>query len=201
VLIYLALMTLKKIFRSAASNEKDLIKKIAKRNLRALEALYDKYAEIVYSLMLAAGKEKERAAQLTENIFLQIWQTASSFNTKSGNVYRWLLNLSRGIALSSTPFPDSIPEDSQRIVEDGSKIKNKNISKLAVSSVKKRSHTVQKAFNKLSSEDQEIIRLAYYNGLNQSEIAKTLNVPVYEVKDSMKNGMMSIVSSLNDALS
>jgi RNA polymerase sigma-70 factor (ECF subfamily) len=201
VLIYLALMTLKKIFRSAAKNEKDLIKKIAKRNLRALETLYDKYAELVYSLMLAAGKEKDKAAQLTEKIFLQIWQKASSFNTKNGNVYRWMLNLSRGIALSSTSISDSFPEDNQSPVEDGSKLKNRNFSKLAITSVKKRSRSVQEAFKKLPNEDQEVIRLAYYNGLNQSEIAKTLNVPIYEVKTSMKNGMLSLVASLNDTLS
>lgn len=198
MLIYLTLLTLKKIFSSGASNERDLIKKIRQRNLKALESLYDRYAKIIYSFILAVVHEKKIASKLTKNLFLLIWQKAESFNTKTGNVYRWLLTLTQKIILNKNTINQ--PEQSlknmtlsdQLITQNGKK------SKLDASKASKRSKIVKKVFKDLPKEEQEVIRLAYYNGLKQDDIAQTLHVPKYEVKRYMREGMNSIVASLYD---
>lgn len=199
MLIYLTILTLKKIFRSGANNEKDLIKKIAKRNLKALEALYDRYAEIVYSFILSVVHEKKVAARLTRNLFLLIWQKAASFNTKRGNVYRWLLSLTRKTALNSSSASDVIETPSETTMTDPLLLKDVKKSKLDAAKVTKQSKNVKKAFKNLPNQEQEVIRLAYYNGLKQDEIAGMLNIPIYDVKKYMRDGMSAMVMSLNDS--
>lgn len=199
MLIYLTLLTLKKIFRSGASNERDLIKKIAKHNLKALEALYDRYAEIVYSFILAIVHEQKVAAKLTRNIFLLIWQKSASFNTKSGNVYRWLFSLTRKTVLKSRSTANKNTALTNISISGELNLNENKKSKLDAAKVCKQSKTVKKVFKKLPDEEQEVIRLAYYNGMTQHEIAGLLNIPVYDVKKYMRDGMTAIVASLNDS--
>ena len=70
-----------------AEREMQLLKKIAAKDEEALEELYSLYSRILYSTILKIVKQVEDAEEILQNVFLIIWEKASSFNYDKGNVF------------------------------------------------------------------------------------------------------------------
>ena len=77
----------------------ELFQKISNRDSKALESLYDRYSPVLYTLVKRIVVDKEVAEEILADIFVIIWQKSSMFDINSGNLYSWLINLSRNKAL------------------------------------------------------------------------------------------------------
>ena len=77
----------------------ELIQRITNRDSKALESLYDRYSPVLYTLVKRIVADKEKAEEILADIFVIIWQKSLMFDINSGNLYSWLINLTRNKAL------------------------------------------------------------------------------------------------------
>lgn len=203
MIIYLILLAIHKITRTASDNEAELMGKIANRDIQALESIYDMYSGLVFSLIRSILKDKEAAEDLLQEIFIQIWEKAHLFDASRGNVCQWIIRMARNRSidiLRSRKYQTnaallSLPE------EDHLSPKAEQSDPLDATIMKERSEQIKNALGQLSSEQREVIEKAYFGGYKQSEIANMLNIPLGTVKTRIRLGLLKLESILTEVTS
>ena len=177
----------------------ELFQKISNRDSKALESLYDRYSPVLYTLVKRIVVDKGVAEEILADIFVIIWQKSSMFDINSGNLYSWLINLSRNKAL------DFIGRERSLITEEyNDEYENKFVIPILSSLIP--SNDLDKTFNNrekiysavhsLTEAQQYVLSLAYYDGLTESEIAKKLNIPLLTVKSKIRVALNSVKENL-----
>lgn len=177
----------------------ELFQKISNRDSKALESLYDRYSPVLYTLVKRIVVDKEVAEEILADIFVIIWQKSSMFDINSGNLYSWLINLSRNKAL------DFIRRE-KSLITDEYNDEYENVFIIPTISTLIPSNDLDKTFNNrekiysavhnLTEAQQYVLSLAYYDGLTESEIAKKLNIPLLTVKSKIRVALNSVKENL-----
>lgn len=177
----------------------ELFQKISNRDSKALESLYDRYSPVLYTLVKRIVVDKEVAEEILADIFVIIWQKSSMFDINSGNLYSWLINLSRNKAL------DFIRRE-KSLITDEYNDEYENVFIIPAISTLIPSNDLDKTFSNrekiysavhnLTEAQQYVLSLAYYDGLTESEIAKKLNIPLLTVKSKIRVALNSVKENL-----
>ena len=177
----------------------ELFQKISNRDSKALESLYDRYSPVLYTLVKRIVVDKEVAEEILADIFVIIWQKSSMFDINSGNLYSWLINLSRNKALDFIRREKSLITDEYNdeyenvfIIPSISTLIPSNDLDKTFSNREK----IYSAVHNLTEAQQYVLSLAYYDGLTESEIAKKLNIPLLTVKSKIRVALNSVKENL-----
>ncbi len=185
------------VIKSRVSDEADLIKRITERDEKALGKLYDRYAKLLYGFIFTIVKKQTEAEDVLQELFVQIWDKASSFDMARGNVYTWLVTLARNRAIDrirSKQYRAQGQHDYDFGVE---LIENPGgSSPLDAVVTSERADVVRNALETLPAEQREVIQIAYFGGYTQTEIAAQLNVPLGTIKTRMRQGMKKLQAQL-----
>jgi RNA polymerase sigma-70 factor (ECF subfamily) len=173
----------------------ELIQRITNRDSKALESLYDRYSPVLYTLVKRIVADKEKAEEILADIFVIIWQKSLMFDINSGNLYSWLINLSRNKALDYLRREKSLITDEYNDEYENSVI-IPNLSTLIasndLSSAFNNQEKIYSAFHSLTEAQQYVLSLAYYDGLSEPEIAAKLNIPLLTVKSKIRVALNSV---------
>jgi RNA polymerase sigma-70 factor (ECF subfamily) len=139
--------------------------------------------------------DKEKSEEILADIFVIIWQKSFLFDINSGNLYSWLINLTRNKALDFVRREKSLIADEYNDEYENSIILP-NISTLIPSNDLDKTFSSREkifsAFHNLTEAQQYVLSLAYYDGLSESEIAAKLNIPLLTVKSKIRVALNSV---------
>lgn len=165
--------------QAPATGDQEILKQLRERQEPALIEVYHRYQRAVYSLALYLVGEETKARSLTQEIFLHIWERASHFDASRGSLESWILTLTHHRAIEILR--------NERTAIASHKTSEREAS---TSDIPRRSWDLKKAFaEKLPIEQQEVITLAYYNGMTLTEISESLSIPVETVRHRLSAGM------------
>jgi RNA polymerase sigma-70 factor (ECF subfamily) len=184
-----------------AKSEADLIERLQRRDQDAMRELYDKYGRLVYSVIFRVVKEAGIAEDLAQETFLRVWNRVQFFDREKGALGPWILAVARNraidhlrsldarMALKSTDLdgPFEQPEAFQNLERD---ILNSD-----------RARTLREAFAKLTPHQRQVIELAYYEGLSQSEMAERIQQPLGTVKTWVRTALKTLRNELEEVIS
>lgn len=179
--------------------DKELIERVVNKDSKALEALYDKYSPVLYTLIKKIVGDKSKAETVLADIFVIVWQKSILYDQNLNNFYSWLILLTRNKAIDfmkresgiiNEDYTDEyenqfiIPKISSAIapLELGEAFDNRGI--------------IYSAVNNLTEAQQYVLSLAYYEGLSESQIAEKLNIPLLTVKTKFRVVLNSIKETL-----
>ena len=164
----------------------------------ALGALYDRWLDRVMALVVRIVRDKPDAEEVVEAVFWQAWQQASRFAGDRGTVGAWLLAMARSRSLdrlrSLRRRRDEQPAD--ELIFDRQPAAGDPLSHLDAS---ERAAKVAVALQTLPVEQREVLELAYFEGLSQTEIAERLAQPLGTVKTRARLALRKLRDRL-DAL-
>ena len=160
----------------------------------ALGILYDRHAGLIYGLALKILGNPQEAEDLTQDVFLNLAR-ACSYEPSRGSLRTFLAILTRSRAIDRVRSRSKAREllgrwghsREQEIATD---------SLFEQVSRNEQSQEVQAALAQLSDSQQQILRLAYYDGLSQSEIAERLKIPLGTVKARSRRGLLKLRQTL-----
>ena len=175
-----------------------LIEKIAAGDQSALAALYDRTNRQVYGLILRILGDASAAEEVLLDVFMQIWRQAARYDTKRGVPQAWVLTIARSRAIDR--LRSRRQEQQRRDPLDLLRLPAAagNLEEAAVAS--ERQKLVRAALADLPAEQREVIGLAYFVGLSQTEIAAELRQPLGTVKTRTRLGMMKLREALRPIL-
>jgi len=185
-----------------SSVEVELLEAIARGSEEALSRLYDRYSRLVYGLIRAILKDPRDAEEILQEVFLQIWKDAGRFDRRKGNVYSWLVTLARSRAIDRTRSKNYTRrrEMETTLAHPEDQSAASQTSQLDAVLMIERADTVRGLLARIPSEQQKVMRLAYFLGHTQSEIASQLAIPLGTVKTRMRQGLMALHGMLAQEL-
>ena len=171
------------------ANDVELLKAIAARDEAALAQLYDRYRVILFGLLMRILNNREEAEDVLQEVFLQVWRRAADFDETRGRPFTWLVTLarSRGIDRLRTLAAR------ERVAVAGARDETEVVSDAASDTLRSEQRdVVNSALAQLPDEQSQLLLLAYFDGLSQSEIAERLGAPLGTVKTRMRTGLMKL---------
>lgn len=171
-------------FTAAGAADELLLELVKAKNEAALAMLYDRHGRLIYSLVLRVVGSVAEAEELTQEVFLRLWDSAASFDPARGSLPAWLSVIARRMAIDrirSKKFKarkQEVPLDEREPAETVGTFN----SPPAVSGAKR-------ALGTLSAEHQRLIEMAYFDGLSHSKIAERLGTPLGTVKTRLRQAV------------
>lgn len=172
----------------------DLVTRVANGEEQAFLALYDRYVGRVYALTLRILCNQMLAEEATQDTFLKLWSRARSYLNERGPLPMWLLTIARRTAL------DRLRLESRRPALSDSKDPEESwdlIPDLETLPEESRWRSLSFAVQSLQPEHRQVIELAYYQGMSQSEIAEVLGWPLGTVKTRLRAAMEQLREKWN----
>jgi len=156
----------------------------------ALGCLYERYGSVVYGVALKVFQSQPEAEDLTQEIFLSLWQRPID-PMKHGHLLRYLIAMTRTRAIDKLRSRSRTLNLVQRWGHNVTA--ETSIPTLVDQAVfNERSQQVRQALTQLSEQQRQIIELAYDAGLSQSEIAQRLHQPLGTVKTWTRQGLLKL---------
>jgi RNA polymerase sigma-70 factor (ECF subfamily) len=166
----------------------ELITQMARGDADACGRFYDRYARLVYPLILRIVQHTADAADVLQEVFWEAWQSAASYDPGRGSPEAWIVMRARTRAIDRVRAMRRRSETFVAPVDETFAAAPAGPGGDAAQRAADRA-IVAEVLERLPDAQREVIELAYYGGLTQTEIAERLKQPLGTVKTRMRLGM------------
>jgi len=181
------------VMPQAALTDGELIELIGQGDRQAFEDLYARYARSVFGLALRRLGDHGRAEDAVQETFTSIWKSAKSYRSDRGPGAPWLYAVARNAIVdrfrSQGREEFEVPE---RATGDPGPDERAETSWVA--------WRVHRAFSELPDSERQVIELAYWGEMSQSEVADFLGIPLGTVKTRTRSGLGRLADLLEGEL-
>ncbi|WP_345184238.1 ECF RNA polymerase sigma factor SigK [Microbacterium panaciterrae] len=164
-----------------------LLERIAGGDQRAFAELYDMLSSRVFGLVLRVLVNRAQSEEVLQEVFLEIWQTASRFDSDRGRGRTWILTIAHRRAVDRVRASQSSADRDARVGARDLDVAHDSVAEQAELSIE--ADRVVDALSALPNAQREALVLAYYGGYSQSEIATLTGSPLGTVKTRMRDGL------------
>jgi RNA polymerase sigma-70 factor (ECF subfamily) len=189
-------MTLLPIFLAVHAAEDDtcLVTRMQRRDPNALAELYDRYGRVTFSLIVRVVRDAGIAEDLVQETFLRVWNRVHGFDAQKGSVGPWLLAVARHRAIDYLRSVAGRERNALEFEETEHPALYCDMEKDILSSLQAR--RIRSALEKLSPNQRQVIELAYFEGLSQSEMAERMGQPLGTVKTWVRSALKNLRDEL-----
>jgi RNA polymerase sigma-70 factor (ECF subfamily) len=181
--------------------EIELLRRIAQGDRRSFEDLYDRFSGVLFSTAYRVLNNRQAAEDVLQDAFIQVWEKAPLYNPTRGKPLTWAVTLTRNKAidrLRSTQRRNRLSDELEHEAQSLEQFDDK--SSVEVVEALEKGKQVRAAIQKLSKDQREVIELAFFSGLTQTEIAERLQEPLGTIKARIRRGMMKLRDVLDPEL-
>ena len=176
---------------TAQSTDLEIFLAIQAQQVKALDALYDRYGKLVYSTAVQILHNVEEAEEVTQETFLRLWQRSEIYQPQRGSLSGFLITLARSRSIDRLRSRSASHQKLQRIQTFSDFVPHCN-PPLEFVTVQERSMRVREALDQLPPIDRQLLEAAYYQGLSQSEIAERDGIPLGTVKSRARQALKKL---------
>jgi RNA polymerase sigma-70 factor, ECF subfamily len=167
----------------------ELLAAIAEGNREAFAELHSRYQRAMLGLAMNRLRDRGRAEDAVQEVFISIWRAAATYRPELGPGAPWVYAIARNAIISrwrkraepaAEPFdePSSEPGPAERAEQTW------------------RSFCVHRALETLPDHQRQLVELAYWGELSQSEIAQRLELPLGTVKTRTRAALKRLAEAL-----
>jgi RNA polymerase sigma-70 factor (ECF subfamily) len=174
-----------------------LLSLVAQGDQAAFAQLYDQMAPRVLGLVRRLLRDHAQSEEVTQEIFLEIWQNATRYDSSKGGASTWIMTMSHRRAVDRVRASQSSRDRDTKIGIRDYDADYDNVSETVHTRIEH--ERVEKAMQRLTELQRQAVSLAYYGGYSHSEVAKLLSVPIGTVKTRLRDGMIRLRDELGVA--
>lgn len=182
---------------SPATRQQALLERVATGDKLAFSDLYDEVAPRVFGLVKRLLVDHSQAEEVTQEVFLEIWQSATRFDPNKGGAATWILTMAHRRAVDRIRASQSSRDRDLKVGIRDFEADYDHVSESVEVSVEH--ERVEKAMGRLTELQRQAITLSYYGGYSNSEVATILSVPIGTVKTRIRDGMIRLRDELGVA--
>src|SRR5215212_8187509 len=167
----------------------ELIQRAGDGDRGAFEALYQRYARPVFGLALRRLGDRGRAEDAVQETFASVWRSARTYRPERGPGAPWLYAVAR----------NAIVDRSRGRGDAGGEVPERASDELGPAERTEQSWVawrVHRALEELPEREREVIALAYWSGMSQSEVADFLGIPLGTVKTRTRAALQRLANVL-----
>jgi RNA polymerase sigma-70 factor (ECF subfamily) len=175
-------------------SDAELLARVGERDREAFEILYGRYVRPIFGLALRRLGDRGHAEDAVQEAFAAIWRSASTYRPERGAAGGWLYTVARNAIVDrlrrTGPTSDAeLPELASAEPGPSQQAEESWVS-----------WRVHRALEELQPREREVIELAYWSGMSQSEVAEYLGLPLGTVKTRTRSGLARLASVLEGEL-
>ncbi|MCS5714747.1 ECF RNA polymerase sigma factor SigK [Herbiconiux sp. CPCC 205716] len=178
---------------SAATLE-SLLLQVAQGDAQSFSELYDRVAARVLGLVRRVLIDHSQSEEVTQEVLLEVWRTASRFEQARGSAMAWILTMAHRRAVDRVRSSQSSHDRDEKIGLRDIEADYDSVSETV--EIRIEHERVKRAMTQLTALQREAISLAYYGGYSHTEVAALLSVPVGTVKTRLRDGMIRLRDAL-----
>lgn len=163
----------------------------------ALAAAYDQYSALVHGIA-SHLVGPERASDITQEVFLGLWQHPERFDPARGGLRTFLAVIARRRAIDEVRRQTRRQTREERAVGgDPAPVPNVEEAAMAVISAER----IREAVTRLPLEQRRAIELAYYEGLTFKDVAQATGAPEGTAKSRLRLALGHLAGELAESAS
>jgi RNA polymerase sigma-70 factor (ECF subfamily) len=183
----------------------EMIARIGRGDQSAFDALYDRLSGPLYSLALRMLGDAADAQEALQDVFLQIWSRAKTYDPQQSSVFSWTVLLTRSRVIDRLRARGRrlrVLVPSTDVEEDSTEAADASTAENVADTTDKNEEAarVRSILNNLPSEQREAIELAFFTDLTHHEIAARLGQPLGTVKARIRRGLLKLRERLRTRL-
>jgi RNA polymerase sigma-70 factor, ECF subfamily len=166
----------------------ELIRRMADGDADACGAFYDRYARLAYPLIMRIVRDAADAADVLQEVFWEAWQAAATYDPGRGSPEAWIVTRARTRAIDRLRAVRRRGETFVAPLDEAMAAAPADRGGDAAQRAADRT-AIEGLLARLPEAQREVIELAYFGGLTQTEIAERLKEPLGTVKTRMRLGL------------
>ncbi|MFI9533525.1 ECF RNA polymerase sigma factor SigK [Nocardia fusca] len=171
-----------------------LLQRCGHSDAEAFAELYDRTRTRVFGLVLRVLQDSGFAEETTQEVYLQAWRTAASFDPARGSAVTWLMTLAHRRAVDRVRAEQA---HTQREIAYGARVLGHEYDEVIEEVERKLDHqAVVVGLRTLTETQREAISLAYYDGRTYAEVARHLDIGLPTVKSRIRDGLIKLKKSM-----
>ena len=171
---------------------------VARGDQRAFSQLYDRLSSPLYSLALRMLGDAAEAQDALQDVFLQIWRRAETYDPDQSSVFSWAVLMTRsrvidrlrarGRRLRVVDHPGNDARADEAVASDAS------VAESAADNLSRNEEAIQvrSVLSQLPADQREAIELAFFSDLSHHEIAQRLDQPLGTIKARIRRGLLKL---------
>jgi RNA polymerase sigma-70 factor (ECF subfamily) len=179
---------------TAPTSLNDLLAQAADGDQQAFSMLYDQTSARVFGLVRRLLKDVAQSEEVTQEIFLEVWQNAKRYDPSKGSATTWILTMAHRRTVDRIRSSQSSRDRDQKIGLRDLETDYDSVSETV--EIRVEHERVGQALQRLTELQRQAVTLAYYGGYSHSEVAEMLKVPVGTVKTRLRDGMIRLRDEL-----
>ena len=163
-------------------DERRLARRLRHRDEDALREVHERFARITFGFLLGVLRDRGTAEDVRQQVFLQVWERADSFDPRRGSLLTWIMVIARSRAL----------DELRRRVPEPREVTGALLESPAEED---RLHQLLEQWHfadmlaRLPAAEADLLRRRFHDGRSQSEIAAEIGIPLGTVKARMRSGL------------
>ncbi len=179
-----------------------LARLLVSNDASALSVLYDRYGKLVFSLAIAVVHDAGAAEEITQDVFLRVWDNAAIYDHTQANFRSWVARITRNRAIDVLRKHRIRPEKNAVNWADPARVHlvDQNNSPERTVELRSQQECVRGAIAQLPEKQADALQLAFLQGLTHPEVARELDSPLGTIKTRIRLGMQKLRTLLQECL-
>lgn len=161
-----------------------------------MSQFYDRYAAVLYATATRILRTPAEAAQVLEEVFLQIWDQAGAYDPNRGKPFHWVLTLTRQKAIARLRAQKRRYSFVEEVNQETAATVSERPARETEFPGRAQSARIHAAVESLPLEQRQSLELAFLGGLTENEIVQALGQPAATIKGRIRRGLLSLGDSL-----
>jgi len=177
-----------------AAHLAELVARSSRGHEEAFSELYDLTASRIYGLVLKVLRSADHAAEVTQEVFVEVWRQSARYAPDKGSVLAWMSTMAHRRAVDRVRSVSSeVARDEHyavtAVVREADRVWEDVEQKLDT-------ERVRKGMASLTAIQREALGLAYFGGYTQTQVASLLKLPLGTVKTRIRDGLIGLRDAL-----
>ena len=178
----------------AQARDAELLVRVAGGDFGAFDELYRRFVRSIFGLALRRLGDRSAAEDVVQETSAAIWRSARTYRPERGPASPWLYAIARNAVV------DRLRERRDTLGDDVPEMPSLEAGPPERAESADAAWRIHRALESLPEREREVVELAYWSGLSQSEVAEYLHLPLGTVKTRTRSALMRLADVLEGEL-
>lgn len=175
---------------SAPENLDELVVRVAHGDENAFEQFYRHLSGPIFGLIQRILRDPAQSEEVAQEVFLELWRTATRYNTALGSVRSWAMMIAHRRAVDRVRSAQASSDRDNRAAQADVTRDYDEVTEVVIGKLERQQ--VRKCLDSLTDVQRESVKLAYYQGYTYREVSQLLDCPLGTIKTRLRDGLIRL---------